>query len=517
MEKIEFSGQTVIRGHVIDSLRSLPEKSVHCIVTSPPFFGLRRYEVCVCGSDSKPDPNCSWCEGTGMIKGMEPQLWGGDPSCAHEWVNTPPRRNRAADDASGVISKGNSGASYDAEGGKLCSLCGGWLGQLGLEPTHLMYIDHMILVGRELYRVLRDDGIFWMEIGDSYVTHQSGVIGEARWRTSGLRNQTHIGNEQAGSIDKRILGLKEKNMALIPQRLAIAFQDEGWVVRSIVIWDKMHCLPESVKDRPTTSHSYILMLTKKPRYYYDQDAVRVPNPRSDETAIAYGNKAEGLIRVRNDVNPYHLMNQNPNGANLKSVWKISLQPYPEAHFATYPMALPERCILLSTSERGACSKCGAPWSRIVAKGEPNLEWQEECGGDENGEYHGQAIKDYEAVGVENASDVKRRILSGMKTKQTLGWRPTCVCYPDPCDRCGKAWIEDRPSCTCYKPVPCVVLDPFAGSGTTLAAAKKLGRHGVGTELNPMYVSLIEKRLDEVKIEVGHDPAQKKLMDFIEAA
>ena len=153
----------------------------------------------------------------------------------------------------------------------------------------------------------------------------------------------------------------------------------------------------------------------------------------------------------------------------------------------------------------------------MEKGEPNLEWQVECGGDENGEYHGEAIKDYEAVGVENASDVKRRILSGMRTKQTLGWRPTCDCYPDPCDRCGKAWVEGRPSCNCYKPVPCVVLDPFAGSGTTLAAAKKLGRRGVGTELNPMYVSLIEKRLNETKIEVVHDPAQRKLIDFIEAA
>ena len=490
MESISVSGQTVIRGHVIDALRPLPEKSVQCIVTSPPFFGLRRYEVCVCGSDSKPDPNCSWCEGTGMIKGMEPQLWGGDPSCAHEWVNTPPRRNRAADDASGAISKGNSGASYDAEGGKLCSLCGGWLGQLGLEPTHLMYIDHMILVGRELYRVLRDDGIFWMEIGDSYVTHQSGVIGEARWRTSGLRNQTHIGNEQAGSIDKRILGLKEKNMALIPQRLAIAFQDEGWVVRSIVIWDKMHCLPESVKDRPTTGHSYILMMTKKPRYYYDQDAIRVPNSRSAQITIAYGSKANGLIQVRNDAN--HPINQNPNGANLKSVWKISLQPYPEAHFATYPMVLPERCILLSTSEKGACPKCGAPWERMMITKNPSKE--ESVGNVRGFPWEGKTTN------PQTSKSLHRNGGGVWSSREPVGWRSTCSCYPDP-----------------PRPVPCVVLDPFAGSGTTLAAAKKLGRHGVGTELNPMYVSLIEKRLDEVKIEVGHDPAQKKLIDFIEAA
>ena len=305
----------VLQGHVIDRLRELPDDSIQCVVTSPPFFGLRRYDICGCSikavssasfkawggsertaestgqysaSDPRamkdPDPSCPWCHGTGKIEGMDDVLWGGSAECVHEWEETSPRRPRDKDDAGGSISKGNRGASYDASGGKLCAKCNGWLGQFGLEPTVQMYVAHAVEVFREVRRVLRNDGTCWVEIGDSFSTHPAGLTGEKRWAASGLGNVDHTGEEQAGSIDRRTAGSpREKNLMLVPQRLAISLQDDGWIVRSIVVWYRTNPMPESVRDRPTQAHSYVLMLTKSPRYFHDADAVREDNaPRFRE-------------------------------------------------------------------------------------------------------------------------------------------------------------------------------------------------------------------------------------------
>jgi len=176
----------ILQGNVLDVLASLPRASVHCSVFSPPFWGLRRYDVCSCAqgytrgeedhpmpqlasgpiSAKTPDPNCRWCHGTGVIPGMD-TLWGGNPSCVHKWVRTPPRRPRRMADEGNLPSAGN----YEARGGQFCELCEGWSGALGLEPTPQLYVDHMVMVFSALRRVVRDDGIIWCEVGDTYLTH----------------------------------------------------------------------------------------------------------------------------------------------------------------------------------------------------------------------------------------------------------------------------------------------------------------------------------------------------------
>ena len=530
------------------------------------------------------DPNCRWCHGTGKIPGMDTE-WGGSRDCEHEWEVTPPRRPREANDAGGAINKGNRGASYDAVGGRVCRKCGCWFGCLGLEATVGLYLEHLVGVFHELRRVLRDTGVAWVEIGDSFSTHPAGLTGLKRWKASTLSNRDNTGAEQAGAIDRRSNGLREKNLSLVPERLVIALQDDGWIVRSKPIWWKRNCMPDSARDRPTVDYSNIYMLVKEPRYYFDMEAVREGavggHSWGKAVASAQGKMGEEGSNVRAKPSWYASMEaQVPAGGprNLRTVWDIPAKGYPGAHFASFAPELPERCILASTSEKGACPECGAPWKRVVGTGGPNREWQRACGSDSEGEYHGQAVKLYEGTGAENASDVKRRILAGMVEKQTVGWAPTCGHYQDPCDRCHRPWVRQNavqkastfnvrvrdakagilgqksglggevadateeemdayeggasaasspyrlrevevawPGCACRRPLPCVVLDLFAGSGTTLAVAKRLGRRSIGIELSPAYIALIRERVAEARTETARHPGQRRLMEFAEEA
>ena len=182
------------------------------------------------------------------------------------------------------------------------------------------------------------------------------------------------------------------------------------------------------------------------------------------------------------------MAYNGLGRNLRSVWVIPTKGYPGAHFATFPESLPERCILASTSEKGACPKCGAPWERItscdyVVQRSSNIREQPKQAG---------------KVLTGASSERGFVVASATRVSATLGWEPTCSC--------GES-----------DTVPCTVLDPFAGSGTTLAVAKRLGRASVGIEMNPMYVSLIQQRVAEAITESVHHPSQRRLVEFGEAA
>ena len=188
-----------------------------------------------------------------------------------------------------------------------CSICGAWKGQLGLEPTPEMYIDHIVEICQEIRRVLRKDGVFFLNIGDSYVSNPGNrtKVGGFQANPSQARAEAESPmamNKRGGLVQsygewtgqkarngdgefkKRGMSrigirhhiLKSKDLCLIPFRLAIALQEDGWWVRSVIIWSKPNPMPESVSDRPSESHEYILMLTKSARYYFDQEAVREP-------------------------------------------------------------------------------------------------------------------------------------------------------------------------------------------------------------------------------------------------
>jgi len=167
-------------------------------------------------------------------------------------------------------------------------------------------------------------------------------------------------------------GLKQKDLIGMPWRVAFALQADGWYLRSDIIWSKPNPMPESVTDRPTKSHEYIFLLTKKARYYYDADAVREKQDEATRRAATFrnggdytgGNSFSNSLKKDKDS---HGDGENGTGRNRRTVWEIATQPFPGSHFATFPEALVEPCIKAGTSERGCCSVCGPRgkgwWSR----------------------------------------------------------------------------------------------------------------------------------------------------------
>jgi len=225
-EQIVLNNSLIIEGDALHALRVLPEKSVRCAVTSPPYWGLRDYRI---------------------------------------------------------------------------------KGQIGLESTLTQFLNHLVAIFNEVKRILSDDGILWLNIGDGYTSGNRG------YRAKDKKNPARAMKVRPNTPD----GLKKKDLLGIPWRLAFALQDDGWYLRSDIVWNKPNAMPESVKDRPTRAHEYIFMLTKSEKYNYNYEAVK-------EIGL------NGKLR------------------NRRSVWKINTQGFPGAHFATFPTTLIEPCILATT-------------------------------------------------------------------------------------------------------------------------------------------------------------------------
>jgi len=378
---------------VIEGLKYLPDKHVHTVCTSPPYWGLRSYNV---------------------------------------------------------------------------------EGQLGLEETPKEYVENLVSVFREVRRVLRDDGTVWLNLGDSYNAGRDG--GHPGGKSSGFQQVDDRYQNRSGG---KAPGLKPKDLVGIPWRVAFALQEDGWYLRSDVIWAKNVVMPEAVRDRPTKAHEYVFLLTKNQHYFYDQEAIRESSSWGRENnpdwqrQRAARNEQKGCGNRNAKDGGFSQWNTS-QGRNKRTVWNVNPRPYKGAHFAVWPPELVEPMILAGTSEVGACAACGAPWQRIVTKGDPDEAHKKACGADKSGGYAGQAVKDYEGTGAENPSDVKRRILDGLR-KKTYHWEPTCECGSHPTARC-------------------IVLDPFSGSATTGMVALRHGRDYIGIDLNPEYLELARARL-----------------------
>ena len=409
----------------------LPDESVQMVVTSPPYWGLRKYS------------------------GEQNLIWGGDENCEHEWGKAKVTKKGHAGTKSTLVGTQTAEISKAADTfGSDCLLCGALKCGYGLEPTPEMYVRHTIEILREIRRVLRKDGVVFWNIGDSYAN-------DTKWGgQSGGKNSTSA----AGGYprERTHTGQKSKDLCLIPFRIAIAVQDDGWWVRSVIIWSKPNPMPESVTDRPTESHEYILMLTKSARYYWDQEAVR-EKQTGNAHSRGRGNGDEDYNKARDSYKGFSsTLKDLPAGRNLRSVWSFPTKPFPEAHFAVFPEKLPELCIKAATPEVGCCAECGRPWVRITEKVNPHsASWAP-----------GTRKAPIQASGQHGKTSILNTDIE-YDTK-TTGWQPTCKCNADK--------------------VPSIVLDPFAGAGTTLWVAKKLNRKGIGFDISEEYCDLAVDRI-----------------------
>ena len=219
-------------------------------------------------------------------------------------------------------------------------------GQIGLEPTGADYVATLVAVFREVHRVLRDDGVLWLNIGDSYNAYNGG----AGPKSTLSKTQTEQRPRLATGFGLNDKSLKPKDLMMIPARVALALQADGWWLRSDIIWAKPNPMPESVTDRPTKSHEYVFLLTKSARYYWDAEAVREANTDDmlRRSALGHTRGANGKVDAsRCDADTLRGEQAKPilaNGRNIRSVWTIATQSFPDAHFATFPEKLVEPCI-----------------------------------------------------------------------------------------------------------------------------------------------------------------------------
>lgn len=355
----------------------LRDESVQAVVTSPPYWSLRRY-------DGQQD--VLWDENSGCSHQFEPSIakashytgkrrWQHIASVAQE-ANRLARSGSTLErgtrtQAEAKIARMIKVRDLDPEAwghpeigtGAFCVNCRAWRGPFGLEPTPDLYVDHTVLILREIRRVLRSEGIVWWNIGDTYFGSWGDYVAPSHEGTKPLNDNRwarpayqQVGyHERPPSASKHPV-LKSKDLCLIPFRVALAAQADGWWVRSVIVWDKPNAMPESVKDRPTRGHEYLLMLTKSKRYFFNQDAVREPhkpdshNPhaRGGIRQLHGGKKGSEMNSRYRAGNNYNFRGWAKGGRNIRTVWRFPTRPCRDAHFATFPEELPRRCILAST-------------------------------------------------------------------------------------------------------------------------------------------------------------------------
>ncbi len=302
-------------GDVRDQLAQLGPESVQCVVTSPPYWGVRDY-------------------GTATWEG-------GDAVCDHQGEPHRTASNINANTGTGTDRKNAERRQFFRE---TCGKCGARRvdAQLGLEPTPGAYVANMVAVFRAVRRVLRDDGTLWLNLGDSYNGQNA--------RDPNIRKNGTL-SYRAGGRAVQVPGLKPKDLVGMPWRVAFALQADGWYLRSDIIWHKPNPMPESVTDRPTKAHEYLFLLTKSARYFYDADAIKEPvTGNAHARGDGLGRKARSVEAGNHRGRPKQ--NESFSAAvsglvskrNRRTVWTIPTQPFSGAHFAVFPPALVIPCV-----------------------------------------------------------------------------------------------------------------------------------------------------------------------------
>lgn len=325
--------------------------------------------------------------------------------------------------------------------------------QLGQEPTPEEYVHNMVLLFREISRVLREDGTVWLNLGDTYISNP------AKGRSGSGKNAQYLGGTSA-TLQTRAQhksDIPAKNLVGIPWRVAFALQADGWYLRQEIIWHKPNAMPEAVRDRCTRNHEHLFLLTRNSRYYFDyytiQTKATTTSPGGFVTKAASKRKGTGLESTKDYI---------PTGrSNKRTVWTIPTARYPDSHFAVFPEELAETCIRAGSSAMGCCAHCGTPLRRIL----------------EDERIATRPAHKTKTAGKSSAVMGNRDPQRHETLVRHKGWEAGCHC-----------------ASALETPRPCKVLEPFGGSGTTAEVACRLGRDVAICELNPDYIPLIRKRI-----------------------
>ncbi len=506
-EQKKLQRNKIYQGDVLEVLKTLPDKTVQCVITSPPYWGLRDYKT---------------------------STWEG----------------------------GNSDCEHVPDDNNICEMCGAKLidKQIGLEQSPDGYVNKMVDVFREIHRVLRDDGTVWLNIGDCYSPQSSHKGGTQYDRFTGESNW----GERSRARDSLPPVYKAKDLVGIPWMLAFALRNDGWYLRSDIVWYKENSMPDSTTSRPTMAHEFIFLLSKsgdplywvhvrkmigtriKPDpdyiyihrhtgeeratepedyltntfvdkedgrtkkvwrrknlwesrdYFYDNVAIQEPvkcltraysknhvDERKDAKTSQYAvsGKAQDAYykKLAERIDAGEAVGKNKRTVwKCDDVWEITTVGYKEAHFAVMPEKVVEPCLLAGTSEHGSCPKCGAPYERV-------RKYEKDVVTTAKEEYIPNTELKQDALGKVTYTGFNARWKEKELKPALYEWVKTCDCE--------KA-----------TPAPCIVYDPFMGAATVGVVALKNGRDYVGSELNPEYIKIAEKRLSPYK--------NKRLSDFI---
>lgn len=445
----------ILCGNTLDILKQTPNESIDCVITSPPYWALRDYQT-------------------------EPQIWDGNKKCQHEWKNEEYKR-RSSDGPPGFSKNRWDDESFNElrrdkpVRHSFCSKCNAWRGSLGLEPTFELYLKHLWQIFDEIKRVLKKTGTCWVVIGDTY---GGSGCGTNDYRTEASKSIQGIGKNielyKTGGIAQKTKEVSAKSLCQIPSRFAIGMTDRGWILRNELIWYKPNCMPSSAKDRFTVDFEKVFFFVKNRKYWFEQQFENYDKPlnrwggpeirKSSHKYIEMGGHdgnqkfgATSMFRKGRPVRPIE------SGRNKRCVWQITTKGFPGAHFAVFPEALVEPMIKAGCPEF-ICKKCGLPRYKI---------YKEKKG-----------MKYTEMGNPQGIHRSKMQWNDSHPTKNPRFWSDTrFVDYSD-CG-CNAGWDSG------------IVLDPFAGAGTTCVVAKKLGRNYIGIDLNPDYVKMANDRLATV--------------------
>lgn len=446
----------ILHGNNIETLKTIPDESVDCCITSPPYYGLRDY-------------------GTG-------EWIGGDPNCPHRRMSKFYEKTTTGHKQEELI--GNVG---DAIYKTVCPLCGAIREdkQIGLEETPEEYIDKLVSVFREVKRILKPEGTLWVNIGDSYNGNKTG--------------NTEVNKHKGAVTDsfKKKLwdGAKCKDLIGIPWLLAFALRNDGWYLRQDIIWHKPNPMPESVKDRCTKSHEYIFLLSKSPKYYFDYEAIQEEATYKDGLRVGESDYSNSkYLDAKQESSVRQGMNKE-RGENIVALRKNLPEQLPFVNFmrsrTTVDIIEANSSIKRSTIEHWfRTDKSGFSFPSVEDWNE--IKWLVD---DFSQEF---ADIDFKLTDVTYETDAIGKNSNGTRNKRDV-WSVIPSHYKE----AHFATFPEElvtPMILAGCPKDGVVLDPFMGSGTTGAVAILNKRHYIGCELNKEYIEMANKRIaDAVKI------------------